>query len=1168
MSFVCDFSSPSPSIERYAINVISQHPLPIPATTLQGPGSDLVPLLALLISTITAATQSASPPSGLTTQFYVWSAREQSILQSHLITTALTAVAHDHEVRVCIGALAQGASLLQTVYQPVLLSGALLNFLTNSQRTTAEHVACLERMGLPTDGSAADLRKRVDEEIRKLQFNGGLSEPASLDSVELGQVPRVVVLRREVENLIALPVPGYWDLSDSVSVLLLNGFSTAQCPTDEDILNKYRYDTQALGEGLERRNASIYAVLQNVRQRIVDSGHRLLVNKAKVLSSNFMDLCRQEQIRKLFFAQQVGIHLSVFDGLCSVYAQFEVLAKLNELWRARIEGCPDAPVLKYLSPRLGARGMEHVFQLESGTLDMPTTDKNTAMYDKIIVPDEDSDPLAGDEVPVEALFDDLAVSGLVFPLNKNTRSKWSAMHPAVQNKLLVANLLNIVVDGDNTNIVLHAWGSQGVKFIPGCKYRISPRLVDFNTSKAMSALLETDLRWASAPSNNSDHRDIPFLQMILNPSSFGRNYQGDELVKTESTIQKMFRELNDLGVEGAGALILKSSQHRAAQRILSNRLCVIWGPPGTGKTYTIALSLFRLLDARQRRGESGGKVIFVTAMTHAAIDAVRKELLHLVSCYRHMESLPTAWLDRVSVEQVLAGRTHPAPQPGSPLVHIYLGTTYQHTGVQAECVVFDEAGQLALSSIALVLRALSPRGQVIVAGDSEQLAPILSAEYPQVKGRPIFGSVLDCLMYKPPGQAQTQTQTQTQWHAAAPAPPVETQESESYEESINSRESTTNVVQLTENFRLNPDLGAFVSTIYSRAFKPQKSQTRQLARSLQLAAAPGPAPAPAPAGPGLGVGVGVGPSPSSSTLAQAGIPEPITRAVQTMLLGLARVMLREPQSVLQAPRHRDRDGREGTLAPAPTVQGDSDAGAGAGPRALSLALVRLDADSGRVRAGARTGAGSGSGSGSGGAGAGAGDVAYETHVRGEAAVAAALVCALRRCAPQDDIFVATPHRVQREAVKSALAMVERAMGGEEGQLVRGVERMRIGPGESGSGSDEEGQGRGRGGEAGLGRVKVDTIERLQGSEASFVICLFSVPKSTTSPDLGFLLERRRLNVAISRAKTMCVVVTSPNVLRPGVKVLANEETAKGYAFLRAFEERAWAYDMSVDLDAF
>jgi hypothetical protein len=94
------------------------------------------------------------------------------------------------------------------------------------------------------------------------------------------------------------------------------------------------------------------------------------------------------------------------------------------------------------------------------------------------------------------------------------------------------------------------------------------------------------------------------------------------------------------------------------------------------------------------------------------------------------------------------------------------------------------------------------------------------------------------------------------------------------------------------------------------------------------------------------------------------------------------------------------------------------------------------------------------------------------------------------------------------------------------------------------------------------------FDRLVGSEAAFVICLFSLPThpATTSGNPAFLLERRRLNVAISRAKTLCILITSDTVLRPPVTVLANAETAKGYAFLRDYQDRAWSGTVEVDLD--
>ncbi|KAH8115407.1 AAA domain-containing protein [Phellopilus nigrolimitatus] len=281
------------------------------------------------------------------------------------------------------------------------------------------------------------------------------------------------------------------------------------------------------------------------------------------------------------------------------------------------------------------------------------------------------------------------------------------------------------------------------------------------------------------------------------------------------------------------------------------------------------------------------------------------------------------------------------------------------------------------------------------------------------------------------------------------------------------------VVQLTENFRLNPDLGEFVSTIYKRSFKPQKTQTVKIASQLE------------------------------SLSAIEGHDATFMRA-KDILVALSAAMRRKPQALLREPATKSKDFQ---AIPNPVLD----------TRPISLALVRLEATSARP-----------------------GQMGYETHVRGEATFAAALVRLLQQAAPEESVFVATPHRVQRQAVKDALLTRVDDLADAFGTL-----QLR----------DEEAPPFAK------EKVTVDTIERLQGSEAGFVICLFShtyAPNASTAID--FLLERRRLNVAISRAKTLCILVTSQEVLRPSVRVFANAQSAKGFAFLKAFEDRAWSTD--------
>ena len=307
ISIVDDPSSPSSNGNFFCVTTHSQNrSFQIPSIYCSA--ADIVSNLANLLHVLEAQSKSY----GTTTQFYVWSSGEQTLLQTHVINAALTSSASNEDVRICIGALAQGATLLQTAFQPLLLSGALLTFLGKSKRTKAEYKVCLERMGLPTDGTVEVLRKRIDCEIKRLQEHSSTVGYHHERRKELGQLPRVVVLKKEIERQLSLPIPGYWDLPECVAILAKKFRSQDQaCPTDEQIFAAYKEagadDRENLQDLLTRRNKMIFTVLKQLRKRAVlwPSGTSLLVNEAKILSTQFMDICKEFHIRKLFFMQQV-----------------------------------------------------------------------------------------------------------------------------------------------------------------------------------------------------------------------------------------------------------------------------------------------------------------------------------------------------------------------------------------------------------------------------------------------------------------------------------------------------------------------------------------------------------------------------------------------------------------------------------------------------------------------------------------------------------------------------------------------------------------------------------------------------------------------------------------------------------------------------------------------
>lgn len=146
------------------------------------------------------------------------------------------------------------------------------------------------------------------------------------------------------------------------------------------------------------------------------------------------------------------------------------------------------------------------------------------------------------------------------------------------------------------------------------------------------------------------------------------------------------------------------------------------------------------------------RYVFVTAMTHAAIEAIFGKIKSLMVMYRALKDRDSTWLDGIHLERVLVGSTHKAPTKRG--IYIYAGTTFQlykfcdKVNIKADMIIIDEAGQLALGTAALAIRWLSERGKLVLAGDHEQLAPILGTSYPDSEPIPIFGSILDMLMGK------------------------------------------------------------------------------------------------------------------------------------------------------------------------------------------------------------------------------------------------------------------------------------------------------------------------------------------------------------------------------------------------------------------------------------
>ncbi|HYH79957.1 MAG TPA: AAA domain-containing protein [Longimicrobium sp.] len=219
-------------------------------------------------------------------------------------------------------------------------------------------------------------------------------------------------------------------------------------------------------------------------------------------------------------------------------------------------------------------------------------------------------------------------------------------------------------------------------------------------------------------------------------------------------------------IAATGRDVLNLEQSTAWRAAFERAVTVIWGPPGTGKTYLLAWTLLGLAAAAKAAGRP--LRILVSAATHRAIAnvlvRVARELaaagieppLRLVKlASRGSEAdreLAGAGVDLVGddrLESVLAE----SDATGLPVV---VGSTVwslwkqmKAAGEEEEAgdvpispmfdvVVLDEASQMKVADSLIALSSIRRGGRVLLCGDHRQLAPIVRGSYDAEN--PLFGS--------------------------------------------------------------------------------------------------------------------------------------------------------------------------------------------------------------------------------------------------------------------------------------------------------------------------------------------------------------------------------------------------------------------------------------------
>jgi hypothetical protein len=195
--------------------------------------------------------------------------------------------------------------------------------------------------------------------------------------------------------------------------------------------------------------------------------------------------------------------------------------------------------------------------------------------------------------------------------------------------------------------------------------------------------------------------------------------------------------------------LLNEGQWAAWRGVFREPLTLIWGPPGTGKTHTVAHILVGYALAARIAGKP--LRILVTASTHHAVVNVLRKAAELAERYGlGPESLSISKLRGSgnaadeelpsSVERTgdnglaeLLQRDAACVVVGGTVWSVYKGMKEAGGLLQPwfDVVLVDEASQMKLPDALIAFSSSKANSNIILAGDDQQLPPIIHGSYPE-----------------------------------------------------------------------------------------------------------------------------------------------------------------------------------------------------------------------------------------------------------------------------------------------------------------------------------------------------------------------------------------------------------------------------------------------------
>lgn len=258
-------------------------------------------------------------------------------------------------------------------------------------------------------------------------------------------------------------------------------------------------------------------------------------------------------------------------------------------------------------------------------------------------------------------------------------------------------------------------------------YLLHPRFTDWNTKKVLEALNLLD-----------GMRPCPYVQLLEEPQERLRLPLEADADRVEALI---------------AALGFTESQEAALRRILHNRLQLVWGPPGTGKTHFLGLLVCTMAALARDRGEEFS--VLISGFTHSAIENCLRKIHELAGL--HQEHLPRLdifklgeWKGQDKPAGLIEAASDPRETSNPPELSVVGATVYsihKHLDFAFDLVILDEGSQLKVPEAAIPASRLHSESRFVIAGDDKQLGPIMAGRYPEPEPyKPwLYTSIFECL---------------------------------------------------------------------------------------------------------------------------------------------------------------------------------------------------------------------------------------------------------------------------------------------------------------------------------------------------------------------------------------------------------------------------------------